>query len=464
MSLIVTCCYTTKELKMKNKYKFSNILKCLSVVVLCSLTTLKTIGSTVSAPIIITQPVNRVICQGKDTYFSIVASGTDTYRWQVKVDGITTWDDVMNGTTDTLRLISPMNAGSYRCIVSGGGVSDTSVAVTLNFYITDPAISAQTTQVCRGDSTNIVIGTSQPGINYYLRVGSQTIGGPFAGTGNALYISTGPINATTSFNVLAQAQNGSCSKIFSQTPQVTMYTVIPVVTSTTPGNHCLEGLVVLSATASEGELRWYSAPTGGTLLGTGAIFTTPLISATTTFYVSAFQKGCSSERKGVLARINQMPDVTVTVDGLKIKAVNQYTASYQWMNCNTNKLIQGATDSSYTAPEVPGKYAVIITLNTCKDTSDCVPILTTDIKAQASITNQQLISVYPNPSHDVITVRASHAGTFMIINELGQTMQSFQLNGSNNYSATIEGLKNGMYIIMGTGDQQMVRQKVIITQ
>jgi hypothetical protein len=451
---------------MKNNYSLSHILKGLSAVVLFSLTTIKTfaIAITTASPIITTQPVNRIVCQGDDTYYSIVASGADTYRWQVKVNGITTWDDVPGGTDDTLVLYSPRDIASYRCIVTGGGDSVTSDIATLNFTINDQDISAQTTQVCRGDSTNIIIGFTQPGVDYYLRVGTKTISGPYAGNGNELSISTGPIDATASYNVYASTTAGGCSKILSQTIQISMYTVIPVVTSTNPGSRCLEGALVLSATASEGDLRWYSTPTGGAILGTGTIFTTPVISTSTTFYVSAFQKGCSSARKEVLARVNQLPDVTVKVNGLKIKAVSQNTASYQWMNCNTNTIIQGANDSSYTAPSLPGKYAVIITLNTCKDTSECVPILTTGLEAQTENAAPSLLSVYPNPGRDVINVQSLNAGTFIIVNQLGQTVYSFQLNGSNNYSTTITGLKNGLYVIMGTGDQEGLKQKVVITE
>lgn len=455
---------------MENKYKLSRILKGLSTVVLFSLTTIKTFGIALTSisPVITTQPVNSSICQGDYTFFSIVASGADTYRWQVKADGVITWDDAVGGiysgeTTDTLRLSGPMNTASYRCIVTGGGISDTSITVKLNFYINDQDVTAKTTQVCRGDSTFIILGSSQIGVDYYLRQGTQTISGPFAGTGAELSLSTGPIYATASYNILAQSTSGGCSKIFSQTPQVTMYTVIPTVTSTNNGNHCLEGMVVLSATASEGDLQWYTAPTGGTLLGTGTVFTTPLINTTTSYYVSAFQKGCSSVRKEVIARINQLPNVTVKANGFKIKAVSQYTATYQWMNCKTNALIQGATDSSYTAPAVTGSYAVIITLNTCKDTSDCVPILTTGLQAQLENT-QSVLSVFPNPSRDMITVQSANAGTFIILNELGQMVQTIQLNGYNNYSTTIDGLKNGMYIIVGTNDQLTTRQKFVIAR
>lgn len=63
----------------------------------------------------------------------------------------------------------------------------------------------------------------------------------------------------------------------------------PQVTGTTPGTRCGIGTVNLSATGSN--LRWYDVPTGGSALGTGGSFTTPVINATTTYYVGASSGG-----------------------------------------------------------------------------------------------------------------------------------------------------------------------------
>lgn len=56
--------------------------------------------------------------------------------------------------------------------------------------------------------------------------------------------------------------------------------------TTTSGTRCGPGTVALSA-AGTGTLNWYSASTGGSVLGTGTTFTTPSISTTTTYYVEA---------------------------------------------------------------------------------------------------------------------------------------------------------------------------------
>lgn len=69
--------------------------------------------------------------------------------------------------------------------------------------------------------------------------------------------------------------------------------------------------VTLSADVVPGAttVRWYNAPTGGTLVGTGPIFTTPVLSQTTTYYAAAYNAstGCESpNRTEVDAIINTM--------------------------------------------------------------------------------------------------------------------------------------------------------------
>jgi hypothetical protein len=61
----------------------------------------------------------------------------------------------------------------------------------------------------------------------------------------------------------------------------------PTITGTTPASRCGTGTLVLGATGTDGTLKWYASATGGTSLGSGNSFTTPSISATTTYYVGS---------------------------------------------------------------------------------------------------------------------------------------------------------------------------------
>ncbi|MDB4851850.1 hypothetical protein OAH61_05510, partial [Flavobacteriaceae bacterium] len=67
---------------------------------------------------------------------------------------------------------------------------------------------------------------------------------------------------------------------------------IPQITNFDPvKRNCTGGTMTFTATASEGEIYWYDAPTGGNLVETGDTFTTPPLTVSKTYYVSASPEG-----------------------------------------------------------------------------------------------------------------------------------------------------------------------------
>lgn len=85
---------------------------------------------------------------------------------------------------------------------------------------------------------------------------------------------------------------------------------IPVATpDPNPAANCDSGSFNFTATATTGAtISWYSQANGGTAIHTGPSFTTPIITTTTTYYVDA---GCESNRKSVVATINQRPTAPI---------------------------------------------------------------------------------------------------------------------------------------------------------
>jgi hypothetical protein len=80
---------------------------------------------------------------------------------------------------------------------------------------------------------------------------------------------------------------------------------IPTITPVFNAGSCGVGSVVLKATASAGTINWYAAATGGVPLGTGSSFTTPVLSATTPYWVDATSNSCTtSARVQVIATIS----------------------------------------------------------------------------------------------------------------------------------------------------------------
>ena len=66
------------------------------------------------------QPVNRSVKEGANAVFTVTATGADSYQWQYKKPGTSTWADVSkNGTsaTYTLKTAARHNGYTYRCVL-----------------------------------------------------------------------------------------------------------------------------------------------------------------------------------------------------------------------------------------------------------------------------------------------------------------------------------------------------------
>jgi hypothetical protein len=69
--------------------------------------------------------------------------------------------------------------------------------------------------------------------------------------------------------------------------------------------------------------------------------------------------------------------------------------------------------------------------------------------------------VYPNPNNGSFVIKASTELQLLLLNELGQSVQSILLNSSNNYEAPVELLPPGIYFI--SAQNQALKHKIIVT-
>jgi hypothetical protein len=77
--------------------------------------------------------------------------------------------------------------------------------------------------------------------------------------------------------------------------------------------------------------------------------------------------------------------------------------------------------------------------------------------------NKKMFSVFPNPNNGQFTIQSKTKGDYVILNELGQTLQAFQTNGENKYSVDLKSLSNGIYFLKGKNGEQLVNEKIVIT-
>lgn len=129
--------------------------------------------------------------------------------------------------------------------------------------------------------------------------------------------------------------------------------VPPVAPTATAGSNCGPGTVELSASSLD-SLNWFDAAVGGTHLGSGSTFTTPSITASTTYYVAAYGF-CEGTRTAVQADINPIPVVALgndtsilSGDNITLDAGAGFT-TYSWSTGATTQTIDVTTAGCYTA-------------------------------------------------------------------------------------------------------------------
>jgi hypothetical protein len=132
----------------------------------------------------------------------------------------------------------------------------------------------------------------------------------------------------------------------------------PQVVTTTPGSRVGTGTVTLSATVTSNcTADWYAASSGGTALATSTLsFTTPSITATTTYYVEARDisgNNCapaSSTRTAVVATVTPPPAPTPVNDNLVFwgsLTQNSSTGYYTYNNNNVHTINTPTSNGIY---------------------------------------------------------------------------------------------------------------------
>jgi len=133
-------------------------------------------------------------------------------------------------------------------------------------------------------------------------------------------------------------------------------------------------------------------------------------------------------------------------------------ATYQWINCFDNSEILGATNQSY-SPTMNGNYAVIITVNGCSSTSDCVAFTTTNL----GVNDEALLnlSLSPNPTKDMLQVvfLSAESMTYTIIDSQGKYIKASTINSGENIS--MNELTNGVYFIKFDSEYTTITKRII---
>jgi gliding motility-associated-like protein len=295
------------------------------------------------------------ICAGATATLTATAPG-GTYQWYNAAVGGTLLFTGASYTTPVLSATTTYYVQSTSLGCTGPRVA---VTVTVNPAPVAPAVLGAT--ICAGSTATLT--ATAPGGTYEWY--NAAVGGTLLNTG-AVY-TTPALFATTTYYV--QTTVAGCTG--PRTAVTVTVNPIPAVPTVAPAGICTGNTATLTATAPGGTYTWYDSLSGGTLLYTGASFTTAVLTSTTTYYVQTTVAGCASPRTAVTVTVNPIPvadivpDVSAGCAGLVVNFNNNSTlgGTYAWSFAGATP----ATSALYTPPPVTfntsGNNMVFITVN-----------------------------------------------------------------------------------------------------
>jgi len=331
--------------------------------------------ATVNATPSITGTTPGSVCDSGTVSLS-ASTSAGTISWYAAASGGT-----VLGTGTTFITPSLTATTTYYAEASNGSCTSarTAVIATVN---TTPTITGTTPASRCGNGSVTLQAIANVGT---IRWFDSATGGSVLATGTS-YV-TPNLNSSTTYYV--EVTQNNCTS--PRTAVLATINTIPTITGTTPANRCGDGSVTLQATASSGTISWYATATGGTALATGGSFTTPSLSATTTYYVETNNGTCNSSRTAVVATINAMPMLTGTTPASRCgngTVTLQATASsgtISWYTTATGGTAL-ATGGSFVTPILTTTTTYYVEAANATCTTTRVPVVAT-INPGASISS-----------------------------------------------------------------------------
>jgi gliding motility-associated-like protein len=282
------------------------------------------------------------------------------------------------------------------------------------------------TIACVGSSANFTTGaTGTTNIIYQWQYSID--GTSFANIANNVNYS-GVTTSTLSVNVTGLVVSGFYRCKVDGDLAATLYTsnvtlsvnTLPAAPTVTPGSGCAPTTVTLNASGgSAGQYRWYTVATGGTAI-TGEVnssYITPILTASTSYFVAIDNGSCESLRTPVVATINIPPPVPVITssipavgNALTICSTTSLTlaapvgfASYSWSTGATTQQISVSTSGTYSVTVTdaggcvsPASAVLVVTVLPAPCSNQAPVISTTNtstvIEGMATINLLDLIS------------------------------------------------------------------------
>jgi hypothetical protein len=332
-----------------------------------------TVTITVNSPLtanVISNPQVTTFCLNGDTGIIQGAlptggNGTYTYQWQLSSDD-TTWSNINGATDQSYNPGVVYSTTRFRRIVTSGSCSLESnictITITAGSTINNNTITAPaTSSFCvTGDPANITGSTPSGGGNVgsfsYVWL-SSTDGNNFSIIPGATGTSYNPgvVTQTTYFRRVVS--KGSCNSDESNIILISI-NQSPSIDVISTGSLCGSGSVTLEVQSESGAtIKWYATEQSSAVLNSTSIFSTPLVTQTTTYYAQATKSGCTSNRIPVVVTVNPIPSVVSVTNGSVCRSgdvtlsATPSSGSIQWYSEATDGALLG-TGQTFTVSTI----------------------------------------------------------------------------------------------------------------
>ena len=296
----------------------------------------------------------------------------------------------ITGTGGAATFSNNYTAGSYSVRVKGSAAfCAATVAGTLtikeNPTPTAPSIS-QPANICQNSGSLTFVASDYTGALTWTATGGGVV------SGNSVTISGTAAGDKTVTARSTQTYTGAPTCYSATVTQSAEVNPLPTVQSSASATRCGSGAVSITATPSTGVIDWYTVSAGGTSVTTSNTYTTPSLSASTTYYAQARNSAtqCLSARTAVAVTILTVPAISGTAPS---------TICYN----TTAALTATATDGTTTAMT----YTWVIGGSSCTTTASTTTLsnLMANTSYTVTVTNADGC------------VSAQHAGTISVISK-----------------------------------------------
>ncbi|MDB5261317.1 MAG: hypothetical protein JWQ14_598 [Adhaeribacter sp.] len=269
----------------------------------------------------------------------------------------------------------------------------------------------------------------------------------------------------TNYITVAFGESGGTVSVTSKNPcglDISSHLPVQIVVKPFPpivyaATICGPGTVTLVASGapSTGSYRWYNSDSGFTLISSNTIFTTPLLTASTTYFVSVVNGNCESARVPVTVTVNPLPKVLVTANTTTVTSGGAATLTasgaiaYTWSPATGLSSTTGATvvakptaTTTYTATGTDANgctsaTAITITVNTSglKMQTITFPPIPNKIYGDAPFTLNATSSSGLQVSYRIVSGPAMVSGKTLTITGVGTVSVRAYHPGNDQYLA-----------------------------